>query len=148
MREKLSEEIIAKFEQRLELMTEVFELAQRQHRCAKEGKPERLDRLVRRRDHALRRWQQLEDTLSSDLKEAKAGSLDAAQKQRLFELIARSDELVEALKHEDVLIADTMEGQRAAIEEELKSLRQERETLRAYSRDLPPRPQGGVDRSA
>ena len=145
---KLNDEIIAKFEQRLELMTEVFELAQRQHRCVEEGVPERLERLIRRRDHALRRWQQLEDTLGSELKAAGAGSLDAAQKERLLELLGRSDELVEALKREDVLIGEAMDRRRTTIEEELKALRQERETLRAYSRDVPPKPPGGVDRDA
>ncbi|MBN1916562.1 MAG: flagellar export chaperone FlgN [Verrucomicrobia bacterium] len=147
---KLSEEIIAKFEQRLELMAEVFELAQRQHRCIEEGRTERLDRLIRRRDHALRRWQQIEDALSSDLKTAAPArtTLDAAQKERLLDLVSRADELVEALRREDTLIAGAMDERKVSIEEEIQAVRQEREALRAYSRDVPASPPGGVDRSA
>ena len=144
----LNEDLIAKFERRVELLTEVLELAQRQRKCVEQGKTRRLDRLIRRRDHALRQWRELEQALGPQLEPTRAGTLSADQKARLRTLISKSDKLVESITQQDDLIAEVISTRKTEMTDELNGLRKERETLHAYARDFVPGKKAGVDRSA
>lgn len=143
-----AEGLMTSFERRTALLAEVLELTQRQRRCLEQGRTQRLDRLIGRREHALRQWRQLEQELGPELEQAQAGMLSTEQKARLRALLSESDDLVTAIVREEDGLGKAIGVHKAALTDELKKVRKERAALRAYAGRLvgPERP--GVDRSA
>jgi len=143
-----AEDLIADFERRVELLGEMLELAQRQRRSVEQAKSNRLDRLIARREHCVRRWGELEEQLGAKVKTAQAGTLSGEQKALLRTLIGESEALIEAITHEDDLTAEAIGTRHVEIANELDTLRKGRTTLRAYGKGSPSSGNAGVDRSA
>ncbi len=144
----LKDDLVAKFEQRLELLDEVLELAGRQRKAVEQGKTARLDRLIDRREHAMRRWRELEKAIGHELEAARDATPSDEQQTRLRALIDSSEEHVNAIQREDSLLAKTIDARHEAITTELESLRRGRETLQAYARDAGLGTRRGIDKNA
>ena len=143
-----AESLIGRFEQRTTLLAEVLDLAQRQRRCLEQGKTGRLDRLIGRREWALRRWRRLEQELGPELEPARAGTLSAKQKARLRALIDESENLVEAIVREEEGLDEAISVCKAGMTDELDELRKGRAALRAYAGKAIAAKYPGLDRNA
>lgn len=144
----LNDSLIAKFEQRLGLLEEVLELAGRQRKAVEEGKTARLNRLIDRREHATRRWRELEEAIGRELQASEDATPSDEQQSQLRALIDSSEELAKAVQREDARLAETIDARLGAVATELEGLRRGRETLQAYARDPVLGTRRGVDRSA
>ena len=144
----LNDDLVAKFEQRVGLLEEVLELAGRQRKAVKEGKTARLDRLIDRREHAMRRWRKLEKAIGHELEAVRDVTPSDEQQTRLRALIDSSEKHVKAIQREDGLLAETIDTRHEAIATELDGLRRGRETLQAYARDAGLGTRPGIDRNA
>jgi hypothetical protein len=142
------DDLTAPFEQRVELLRQVLDLAQRQRKAVEQTKGSRLDRLIARRTQCIRQWQELEERLRPKVESAQAGALADATKALLRSLIAESEALVEAIRREDDLTAEAIGTQTVKIVRELEALRKQRATLRAYAKTPPSDANAGVDRRA
>jgi hypothetical protein len=140
--------LLSLFDQRLELLTEVQELTDRLWRCIEQGKAQRLDRLINRREHALRRWNDVEREISSGVASASGRALSHEQKTRLHELIAGSEDLVQIIIEGNERIERALGERCSAIIGEVGALRKRRKALAAYARDAASTTDGEVDKNA
>jgi hypothetical protein len=143
-----AESLIEKFEQRTTLLAEVLELAQRQRRCLEQGKTGRLDRLVGRRELALRQWRRLERELGPELEAARGSTLSAEQKVRLRALVDETENLVDAIVREEEGLDEAISACKADMTDELDELRKGRAALRAYAGKTIAAKHPGLDRNA
>jgi flagellar biosynthesis/type III secretory pathway chaperone len=144
----LDNDLVARFEQRIALLEEVLELAGRQRKAIEQGKAARLDRLIDRREYAMRRWRELEQAIGHELEAAKDATPSDEQQARVRALIDSSEDLAKLIQHEDALLAETIEARHEAIASELAGLRRGRETLQAYAHDPGPGTTQGIDKNA
>ena len=145
---EVAERLMATFTQRIEVLRDMLELAQRQRACIDQGKTDRLDRLIRHREGLLAEWQHIEEQLASGVEAARDGTLRDEHKTRLRPMIEESNTLIEAIGREDELAGQEMETQNTDATLQLSTLRTERKTLHAYAKEPPPEGRGGVDRNA
>ncbi len=144
----LSDDLVGKFEQRVELLEEVLDLAGRQRKAVAQGKTSRLNRLIGRRDDAMRRWRQLEEAIGHALEAAGDATPSDEQHTRLRALIDSSEELAKSIQREDALLAEPLDARSEAMATELAGLRRGRETLQAYARDAGLGTSRGIDKNA
>jgi hypothetical protein len=143
----LGDNLLSLFKQRLELLTEVHELTGRLCRCVEQGKTQRVDRLIGRREDALRRWRDVENGISAGVASAGEGVLSGPQKARLHELVTGAEELIEAIRQGNERIEQELNARRTAIANEISAVRKGRKTLQAYARDASSSTEGGLDRN-
>jgi hypothetical protein len=141
------DDLIAPFEQRVELLAQLLELAQRQRRAVEEAKGSRLGRLIARRAQSIRQCEALEERLGQAVRSAQGRTLSAEVKALLRTLIAESEALVEAIRREDDLTAEAISTRTIEIAGELEALRKEGATLREYTKAPSAEGNAGVDRS-
>lgn len=143
------DDLLTLFDQRFELLTEVSELTDRLCRCIEQGKGQRLDRLIDRREHALRRWGDIEQAISVGVASSGGRMLSGAQKAKLRELVAGAEGLVVTIIEGNKRIERAMIERRSVIADEINALRKGRKTLRAYARrDGASSTESGIDRNA